>query len=459
MEVLYRSDYWPFAVLLLSVGVVVLLISRWRVHPFIALIVAAIFVGFLSKDLPAPSSQHWMVTAVELPMIEFGVMAGKIAWVIALAAVIGTAMMESGAASQIVNALLKHLGEKQAAVALIVSGFILSIPVFLDTVFFLLIPLGITLARKTGKDYVLYVLAIGGGAVITHSLVPPTPGPLIMAETLQIDLGLVILAGLAVGLLPAAGVYWISNWMNRKMAIPVRMPVDMRVSNQVLPSLSLSLLPIVLPLLLIGTSSFVLGLKGAVPGWIAFLGNKNIAMALGTALALYLWASAKNLNRNQLWLAIGKPLEIGGIIILITSAGGAYGALIQHSGIAKAIDALSASFQINYILLAWLISAVMKTAQGSGTVAMISTAAIIGALIGNDAVLPYHPVYLLLAMGFGSIFVSWMNDSAFWVVVRMSGFTEKEGLKTWTVLLAALSIIGLVQVWLLSGLFPLVEQF
>lgn len=456
MEALYRSDYWPFLVLISSVLVVVLMISRWRFHPFIALIMAAIFVGFLSIDLPAPVSQHWLVTAIELPMVEFGIMAGKIAWVIALAAVIGTAMMESGAASQIVRWLLKNLGEKQAAVALIISGFILSIPVFLDTVFFLLIPLGITLARKTGKDYLLYVMAIGGGAVITHSIVPPTPGPLIMAETLQIDLGVVILAGLAVGLLPAACVYWVANWMNKKIDIPVRMPVEMPNSNQVLPSLFFSLLPIALPLLLIGTTSVFQGVTGSVPGWIAFLGNKNIAMALGTAVALYLWAKAKNLNRTHLWLAIGKPLEIGGIIILITSAGGAYGAMIQHSGIASAIDSVFGTFQLNYILLAWVISAVMKTAQGSGTVAMISAAAVIGALVGPEYNLPYHPVYLLLAMGFGSVFISWMNDSAFWVVVRMSGFTEKEGLKTWTVLLGALSLVGLVQVWVLAWLFPMV---
>lgn len=456
MEALYRSDYWPFLVLISSVLVVVLMISRWRFHPFIALIMAAIFVGFLSIDLPAPVSQHWLVTAIELPMVEFGIMAGKIAWVIALAAVIGTAMMESGAASQIVRWLLKNLGEKQAAVALIISGFILSIPVFLDTVFFLLIPLGITLARKTGKDYLLYVMAIGGGAVITHSIVPPTPGPLIMAETLQIDLGVVILAGLAVGLLPAACVYWVANWMNKKIDIPVRMPVEMPNSNQVLPSLFFSLLPIALPLLLIGATSVFQGVTGSVSGWIAFLGNKNIAMALGTAVALYLWAKAKNLNRTHLWLAIGKPLEIGGIIILITSAGGAYGAMIQHSGIASAIDSVFGTFQLNYILLAWVISAVMKTAQGSGTVAMISAAAIIGALVGPEYNLPYHPVYLLLAMGFGSVFISWMNDSAFWVVVRMSGFTEKEGLKTWTVLLGALSLVGLVQVWVLAWLFPMV---
>ena len=456
MEALYSSDYWPFLVLLLSVVVVVLMIGRWRFHPFIALMMAAVFVGFLSVDLPAASTQHWMITAVELPMIEFGVMAGKIAWVIALAAVIGTAMMESGAASRIVHWLLKYLGEKQASIALIISGFILSIPVFLDTVFFLLIPLGITLARKTGRDYLLYVLAIGGGAVITHSIVPPTPGPLIMAETMQLDLGVVILAGLAVGILPAASVYWIAKFMNKRLVIPVRMPVEIPTSNQALPSLLLSILPIVLPLLLIGSASVYQGLAGSVPGWIAFMGNKNIAMAVGTAVALYLWAKAKNLSRTHLWLAIGKPLEIGGIIILITGAGGAYGAMIQHSGIAKAIDSVSDVFQINYVLLAWLISAVMKIAQGSGTVAMISAAAIIGALVGPEYDLPYHPVYLVMAMGFGSIFISWMNDSAFWVVVRMSGFTEKEGLKTWTVLLGALSLIGLLQVWVLTWLFPMI---
>lgn len=455
MEALYRSAYWPFLVLLLSVVVVVLMIGRWRFHPFIALIMAAVFVGFLSVELPSASPQHWMISAVELPMVEFGVMAGKIAWVIALAAVIGTAMMESGAASRIVHWLLKYLGEKQASIALIISGFILSIPVFLDTVFFLLIPLGITLARKTGRDYLLYVLAIGGGAVITHSIVPPTPGPLIMAETMQLDLGLVILAGLAVGLLPAASVYWIAKFMNKRLVIPVRMPVEIPTSNQALPSLFLSILPIVLPLLLIGSASVYQGLAGSVPGWIAFMGNKNIAMAVGTAVAIYLWAKTKNLTRTHLWLAIGKPLEIGGIIILITSAGGAYGAMIQHSGMAKAIDSVSDLFQINYVLLAWLISAVMKIAQGSGTVAMISAAAIIGALVGPEYDLPYHPVYLVMAMGFGSIFISWMNDSAFWVVVRMSGFTEKEGLKTWTVLLGALSLIGLLQVWVLTWLLPM----
>ena len=198
MEGLISSDLWPFGVLLLGTAMVVIMITRLRFHPFVALILSAIFIGLISPALPVVAGQHPLVTAIELPMTEFGIVAGKIAWVIALAAVIGTAMMESGAAEQIVNWLLKTMGEKQAPLALLISGFVLSIPVFFDTVFFLLIPLGITLALKTGKNFVLYVMATGAGAAITHSLVPPTPGPLIMADTLGIDLGMVILAGLAI---------------------------------------------------------------------------------------------------------------------------------------------------------------------------------------------------------------------------------------------------------------------
>ncbi|MEX2595248.1 MAG: SLC13 family permease [Anditalea sp.] len=456
MGALVYSDYWPFVVLLLSLVVVLTLITRWRFHPFVALMLSAIFVGFISHALPLVPGQSTLITAVELPMVEFGIMAGKIAWVIALAAVIGTAMMESGAAEQIVNWLLKTLGEKRAAIALIISGAVLSIPVFFDTVFFLLIPLGITLALKTGKDFVLYVVAIGGGAVITHSIVPPTPGPLIMAETLGIELGTVILAGLVAGIIPAIVVLGMAKWLNKKLNIPVRVMNEHVTSIQNPPSLALSILPIIFPLLMISFASIVEAITGELPGWIAFQGNKNIAMGVGTFMALFLWAKTQKLGSKALWEAIAKPLEIGGIIILITSAGGAYGAMIGHSGIGDAISLATQGFNVHYILLAWIIAAVMKTAQGSGTVSMITSAAIMAALIGPEYQLPYHPIYILLSMGFGSLFVSWMNDSGFWVVVRMSGFSEKEGLQTWTFLLAIISLVGLFQVLFLSWIFPLV---
>lgn len=383
-------------------------------------------------------------------------MAGKIAWVIALAAVIGTAMMESGAAEQIVNKLLKTLGEKRASIALVISGFVLSIPVFFDTVFFLLIPLGITLARKTGKDFVLYVVATAGGAAISHSIVPPTPGPLIMAETLRIELGTVIIAGIAAGIIPSIVVIGVAKWLNKRLNIPVRLVHEHVSSMPNPPSLVLSVLPVIVPLLMISLASIVEVVTGSLPGRIAFQGNKNMAMGVGALLALFLWAKTQKLGSEKLWNAIAKPLEIGGVIILITSAGGAYGAMIRHCGIGDAISLAIQKFNVHYILLSWIIAAVMKIAQGSGTVSMITSAAIMAALMGPEFNLPYHPIYILLAIGFGSMFISWMNDSGFWVVARMSGFTEKEGLQTWTFLLAVIALVDLLQVMLLSWLLPFV---
>lgn len=430
-------------------------ITRWRIHPFIALMISAIVVGLLSPALPLLPGQSHLIMAVELPMTEFGIMAGKIGWVIAVASIIGAAMMESGAAEQIVNWLLMVLGEKRTAIALIISGFILSIPVFFDTVFLLLIPLAITLALKTGRNFVLYAVAIGGGAVISHTIVPPTPGPLIMAETFQLELGPVILAGLAAGIIPAIAVLGIAKWMNKRLNIPVRV-MDSRITRiQNPPPLVFSIMPVIVPLFMIGLSSVVEGVTGSLPGWIAFLGNKNIAMTVGALIALLLWTKYRHLSSKELWESVAKPLEVGGIIILITSAGGAFGAMIKHSGIGESINQVTEGFTISFILLGWMVAAVMKIAQGSGTVSMITASAIMAAIIEKTN-LPYHPIYILLSIGFGSLFISWMNDSGFWVVVRMSGFTEKEGLKTWTTLLALLSLIGLCQVWLMSWLFPFI---
>jgi len=456
MEVLISSDFWPFGVLLLGTAMVVIMIARLRFHPFVALILSAIFIGLISPALPEVDGQHPLITAIELPMTEFGIVAGKIAWVIALAAVIGTAMMKSGAAEQIVNWLLKALGEKQAPLALLISGFILSIPVFFDTVFFLLIPLGITLAVKTGKNFVLYVMAIGGGAAITHSIVPPTPGPLIMADTLGIDLGTVILAGLIAGILPAGVALAVGKRLNRKLNIPVRVAEEHVTTIQNPPSLVLSILPVIVPITMISLASIIELATGNLPGWVAFQGNKNIAMLVGAVIALFLWAKTQRLGAKELWQASSKPLEIAGIIILITSAGGAFGAMIKHSGIGEAISIGTESFSVHYIVLAWIIAAVMKTAQGSGTVSMITSAAIMASLMGPEPQLSYHPIYILLSIGFGSLFIAWMNDSGFWIVARMSGFTEKEALQTWTFLLATIALTGLVQLLLLSWIFPMV---
>jgi GntP family gluconate:H+ symporter len=471
-------SYWPLVVLAASVIFVVAGIAVLRFHAFVVLMLAAIFVGLMSAQLPGVPPANALVQAVELPMTEFGTAAGRIAFVILLASIIGMCMLESGAADSIVRRFMAALGERRAALALLLSGFLLSVPVFFDTVFFLLVPLARALALRTGKDYMLYVMAICGGGVLTHSLVAPTPGPLLVAEALRpagVDLGVSIVAGLAAGLLPAFAVLYLVRWLNRRVPVPVREAPGAAAGAERqaadLPGFGVSLLPVVLPVLLIAVASFFGMAEASLPGVVAafggplafasaknlvdFAGNRNVAMLVGTAIALALLARRKKMGIRQLGEAMGPPLELAGVIILITAAGGAFGAMIRHSGVGDVISALAIGRGANYVLLAWIVTAVIRLAQGSATVAMITGAGLMAAIVGDGSVLPFHPIYLFLAIGFGSMIGSWMNDSGFWVVGRLSGFTERETLKTWTVLTTFVSVVGLVEILIASWVLPL----
>lgn len=449
----------PVAILAIGILLVILLITKLRLHPFFALLVTGILVGMLSESLPGEGS-HW-VKAVETPLREMGTLAGKIAFVIALAAVIGICLTESGAADKIVLRFVAVLGEKRAGIAMLLSGFVLSVPVFFDTVFFLLIPLARALARRVGRNYVFFVMAMAGGGVITHSLVPPTPGPLLMATDYGMSLGTAILGGTLMGLLPA----FVALWVARKL--DGRFPVDpgsdeggkdaASFSEEGLPPFWLAILPVLLPVVLVTSVSIVDALgpdKSA--GWyqaLAFFGNKNVALLIGAMLSVGLVLRKLGRDRERLESFVNDALQTAGVIILITSAGGAFGAMIGHCGIKDTILQLSADGR-GLILLAWGVAAVMKIAQGSGTVAMITTSGMMASIV-QDADLGFHSIYIFMATGFGSLFVSWMNDSGFWVVGRMSGFSEKQTLKNWTVLLAVISLVGLVQTVLVSFALPL----
>lgn len=453
-------SYWPLVVLLLGTIAVVLFIVALRLPAFIALMLGAITVGILGAS--GSNEVNIWVAAVEQSMLEFGVTAGKVAFVIAIASILGIALTESGAAERIVNQLIQLFGEARAGVALLIAGFILSIPVFFDTVFFLLVPLAIVLAQKTGKNFALFVMAIACGAIITHSVVPPTPGPLLMAEDLSLDMGLAIGIGGLSGILPAFMGYKYSQRQNAKMPIipPSFSAEELNLTTKKLPSFGVSVLPILLPLLLIIAASV---LKVFYPErndffaqGISFLGNKNVAMFLGLLVALYLWAKYKQLNLRELGAQMERPLEIAGLIILITAAGGAFGAMIRNTGLGDMIQAMSANgFSMNLIVVAWLMAAIVKFAQGSSTVAIITTAGIMSAIIASTT-LPYHPIYLFLAIGYGAMVGSWMNDSGFWIVGKLSGMTEKQTLQTWTALLAVIGIVGGLQAWIMSYIFPMI---
>ena len=517
-----------FVVLLTGIGFVVVLITRLKLHPFLALLLAAILVGVIS---PAPiTSEHeikselqqkvlefelqleeglisketfiksrqelaWLLQdqwlkeqgktggqlalSIEIVAQDFGKTVGAIGLVIVLAAIIGQCLLESGAADKIMRKLLATLGEKRSAEALLGSGYFLAIPVFFDTVFFLLVPLARALRLRTGKNYTLYIMAICAGAAITHSLVPPTPGPLVMTETLPgLGLGISIVVGFLLGIIPAvAGGLIFSRLVNYKMQIPLRnapgssleeLEEIMQRSEDKLPRLFWSVVPVVLPVALIAGNTIIqhlgqatiLSLPSDFLQWLALLGNKNCAMFLAAGCAMWLLMRQKELTLAQLGQRLEPSISSAGLIILITSAGGSFGSMLARTGISGTLrdtvgEETFFSTGVLVILLGWGLAVIMKSAQGSGTVAMITASSIMAAIL-QDAVLPFHIVYVFAAIGFGSLLISWMNDSGFWVVCKLGGFTERETFSTWSLMLVCMGTIGLLEVLLLSALLPLV---
>lgn len=461
------SEIYPLLVLLVGIVTVIGLIVGFRLHAFLALIIAAVVVSLLAPGDPA--------TKISRVAEGFGTTAGSIGIVIALAAIIGKAMMDSGAADRVVRMFLSLLGEKRGGTALLASGYVLGVPVFFDTVFYLLVPLARSMYRRTGKNYLKYIMAVGAGGAITHTMVPPTPGPLLIAGTLGIDIGMMIMMGLAVGLPSAVVGLLFAGWMDHRMPIPLRFEAggvpdpDPAAPEPVLPPLLPSLLPIILPVLLISSNTIagILARDVASPDALwprvakitAIVGNSNLALLLSAGVALWLYYQQRRPNLEQLGAAIEEALMSGGVIILITAAGGAFGAMLKEAQIGPAIESLFAGSlggaSVTLLFLAFGISALLKTAQGSSTVAMITASSMLAAMLAGSGTLPFHPVYLGLAIASGSLVLSWMNDSGFWIYTKMGGLTVVEGLKTWTTLLAVLGFTGFTITLTLALLVPL----
>ena len=459
--------YWPFAVLLISVALIVVLITVLRVHAFLALILAAIAAGLLAPigSLPGEPARGHFVQAVELTTAEFGSTAGKIGVVIGLAAVIGLCLMESGGADKVVRRFLAVFGEKRSGIAILASSYLLSIPIFFDTFFMLVLPIARALALRTGKNYVMYVMGICAAGVITHGLVAPHPGPLTMAEVMKLDVGQTIVAGLVIGLVPLAASWYFIKWANRRLVVAVPGSSDTTALDRPeseLPSFTASILPVILPILLISAASTAAAVKGFateqpfLAATIEFLGNRNVALLVGAFLAVLLLVRTKRLSLGQVSDAIGPSFETAGVIILITSAGGAFGLMLKNAGVGEAIRAAAEGKEMNLIFLSWAVAGVIRIAQGSTTVALLTTSAMVQPMLEGAGSLPYHPVYVFIAIGFGGLIFSWMNDSGFWVVGRLSGFSEKETLKTWTALLTFISVVGLFTTLVASRVLPLV---
>ncbi|MEZ0265478.1 MAG: GntP family permease [Phycisphaerae bacterium] len=406
----------------------------------------------------------------------FGETAMGIGILIAMAAIVGQTLLESGGAERIVGSLRRAVGDSRAGLAFLISGFILGIPVFFDTVFYLLIPIGKVMAARTKRDYTLYVLCIIAGATMTHSLVPPTPGPLFVARELNVNMATMILGGLAVGAVASASGFAYAFWANRKFAFGVpdeMLPTESPTAeSRPLPGLFISLLPILLPVLLITGASILerypLGADASgttrfAYGALMTLGEKNVSMTIAAGIGLLMMVMRRPVTKagekpRTVGAAVSEALADAGVIILITSAGGAFGYVLRQTDIGAVLQqALPANKGAMLMLLpiAFLITTAVRTAQGSATVAMITAAGVMSPIVaaGPDA-LGFHPVYLALAIGCGSKPVMWMNDSGFWIIGKMSGLTPGQTLRTATVMMLIMGVMGLAATVLGAWIWP-----
>jgi GntP family gluconate:H+ symporter len=470
--------FHPLVIMTIGIVLVIGMIMWLRVNAFIALITAAMVVSLLAFEEDEAGNLHLASDAISRVADAFGGACGSIGIVIALAAVIGTCMMDSGAADRVVRAFVNLLGEDRSPWALMGSGYVLAVPVFFDTVFYLLVPLARSFYKRTGKAYLKCILAITAGGAITHTLVPPTPGPLTMAATLGIDLGKMILVGAMVALPAAIAGIWIAGLFDRIYKIEMREVAGHEepepLSDEQLPSLFESLLPVVLPVIMIACHTAANSLADMASGglaekakeisqYTAVFGNPNFALLISTGLALMTYFKQRKPTKEAVAKVVETSLMSGGVIILITAGGSAFGAMLKVAQVGNAISELAESTfgagSVEGMLMLFLgfgIASVLKVAQGSSTAAMIITSGMmVGMIDGMD--LPFDVVYLATAIGAGSLVGSWMNDSGFWIFAKMGGLTEREALATWTPLLVVLGIVSMAMTLLLAVVMPLKE--
>lgn len=450
----------PIPCLILGIGLILFFLLYWRLHPFLALITTAFICAFLSDRIP-------LLEVIPTVTGGFAALMGRIGLLLVLASIIGKCLVDSGAATRIIRSFSNAFGEGREEFSFLGSSFVLSMPVFFDTVFYLLAPLVRAAYARRKRDYALMICAAAAGGAITHALVPPTPGPIVVAQTLNVSIGLTFLVGTLASIVPAlVGGVWYANFLNRRIEI---FPQDVygvsiteleevaRQTDEELPSLAASLAPVIIPVAMISLVSVATAIAGdgGVPAYVRLIGDKDIAFLVGTAAAVLLVVLHNKVRLREVFGDLEPAIASGTVIAFITCAGGAFGNVLTESGVGQIIADASRDWGMSLLTLSFITAALIRIAQGSATVAMITTAGIIAPAIAVSD-LTYHPVYLVGMIGFGATTTPWMNDSGFWIVCKMGGLTEAETVKVWTILLTVISLTGFVWIWLLSKVLPLV---
>jgi len=429
-----------------AVIALILLIARFKLHPFIALVVVSLAMGLAARMSP--------LQAVKAFQDGVGNTLGFIAIVVALGTMLGKIMAESGAATRIAMTLIAMFGERRVHWAIMVVAFIVGIPVFFQVGFVLLIPLVFTIARRTGMSLVKIGIPLVAGLSVVHGMLPPHPAAMLAVTAYNADVGLTILYGLLVGIPTAAlagPIY--ATWIAPRIQLPAENPLARQLEGESVPNMpgfGISLFTVLVPVILILLSSaadLVLA-AGPTRSFLHFIGNPIVALLLALLYSFWSLGRPRHFTKEELMKFCNDCLGPTATILLVIGGGGGFNQVLVASGVGAAIAGVAIGSHASPLILAWIIAGLIRVATGSATVAMTTAAGIVAPIAlatpGTNAEL------LVLATGAGALILSHVNDAGFWLIKEFFGMTVPQTLKTWTVAETIIGVAGLFFTLLLA---------
>ena len=438
-----------------AVGLLLFMVLKLKVSAFISLLITAIYVGIVS-GMP--------LSEVTLSIQEgMAGTLGFVATVVGLGAIFGQMLESSGGAESLAHYLVNKFGKDRASWAMVITGFVVAIPVFLDVGFIIIVPIIYALSRDTRRSLLYYAIPLLAGLAVTHSFIPPTPGPVAVADIINAQLGWVIFFGIILGFPTAviAGPFW-GKYISKKIYLAP--PFDFKSAPKEAeglgaPPFRLIAVVISIPLVLILVNTFT-GLAvekewfraSVFTDVLEFIGHPFSALIIATLIATWFLCIKRGMGKQKVLDLSTKALGPAGIIILITGAGGVLKQILVDSGIGKIMAESMADSALPPILLAWILAAVVRVTQGSATVAMITAAGIIAPVLNEFGLNDPQRALVVLAIASGATLLSHVNDSGFWLVGKYLGMNEKQTLQSWTVMESIIAVCGLAFT-LLASLF------
>lgn len=432
---------------LVGLALLLVLIIKFKIHAMISILIGAITIGLVA-GMP-------FTEIVQAVNDGIGNTLKGIALLVGLGSMFGAILEASGGAQTLAVTMVKKFGDEKAAWALGLTGLVIAMPVFFDAGLIILIPLAFSLAKKTKRSTLFYVIPLLAGLAVGHAFIPPTPGPVLVATMLNVDLGWVILVGIFCGIVAmiVAGPVWGSICGKKYMV-----PVPEHVANQEdfdeskLPKFGTIVLIILIPLVLIILKS----LAGVVPAMapmasiFTFLGEPFVALLIATVVAMFVLGTKHGYSLEELEKIMTKSLEPTGLILLVTACGGVLRYVLQYSGLGDLIGNAVASINMPIVVVAFVVAALVRICVGSSTVAMTMAAGIIAAMPGIADLSPMYLACTVAAVAGGATVCSHFNDSGFWLVKSLVGLDEKTTLKTWTIMETLVGVTGFVVAFIIS---------